>query len=109
MHNKTWIPLAAFATSIAFWFLFCLIIDALPNSNSQGSPYRVPASFTQDFGASLAWWSVAVIGTLIVVGANLATIALQRVFFPTDRNLWQEMERQGGGGGGACSSGGEEG
>ncbi|KAJ8130952.1 hypothetical protein O1611_g2675 [Lasiodiplodia mahajangana] len=96
MHNKTWLPLAACALSISLWFFFSLTIDALPRHYSIDSAYRVYHSFTTTFGNSLAWWAVAVIGILLVLGANLAVTALQRVFFPTDRNLWQEIEKSGG-------------
>ncbi|KAI8944610.1 phospholipid-translocating P-type ATPase [Xylaria longipes] len=95
MHHKTWIPLAAFALSVSLWFFFLLIIDALPLKYSRGDPYHVYHGFTDGFGKSLTWWTVAIIGILIVVGANLGVTALQRVFFPTDRNLWQEIEKQG--------------
>lgn len=30
------------------------------------------------------------------MGLNIGVTAFQRVFFPTDRNLWQEIEKQGG-------------
>lgn len=99
MHNKTWLPLAACALSISLWFFFSLVIDALPRKYSAGSAYSVYRSFTEDFGNSLAWWAVAIIGILVALGTNLAVTALQRVFFPTDRNLWQEMEKRGDDGG----------
>ncbi|KAI1113328.1 phospholipid-translocating P-type ATPase [Nemania sp. NC0429] len=95
MHNKTWLPLAACALSISLWFFFSLVIDALPRKYSAGTAYSVYRGFTGDFGGSLAWWAVAVIGILVALGANLAVTALQRVFFPTDRNLWQEIEGRG--------------
>ncbi|KAI0798380.1 phospholipid-translocating P-type ATPase [Xylaria sp. FL0064] len=95
MHNKTWLPLVACALSISLWFFFSLIIDALPRKYSLNSEYRVYHAFTENFGNSLAWWAVAVFGILIVVGTNLGATAVQRVFFPTDRNLWQEIEKQG--------------
>ncbi len=95
MHNKTWLPLVACALSISLWFFFSLIVDVLPSKYSRDSPYRVYHAFTEDFANSLAWWAVAIIGILIVVGTNLGFTAVQRVFFPTDRNLWQEMEKLG--------------
>ncbi|KAI0426282.1 phospholipid-translocating P-type ATPase [Xylaria sp. FL1042] len=95
MHNKTWLPLAACALSISLWFFFSLIVDALPRKYSLHSEYRVYHAFTENFGNSLAWWTIAIIGILIVVGTNLGATAVQRIFFPTDRNLWQEIEKQG--------------
>ncbi|KAI0513283.1 phospholipid-translocating P-type ATPase [Xylaria bambusicola] len=95
MHNKTWIPLLACALSISLWFFFSLIIDAVPQRYSRGSEYHIFHAFTRQFGNTLSWWSVAIIGILIVLGTNLGTTALQRVFFPTDRNLWQEIEKRG--------------
>ncbi|KAI1173445.1 phospholipid-translocating P-type ATPase [Nemania sp. FL0916] len=93
MHNKTWLPLAACALSISLWFFFSLIIDALPTHYSGDSAYRVYHGFTTTFANTLAWWTIAIIGIAMVLGANLGTTALQRVFFPTDRNLWQEIEQ----------------
>ncbi|KAI1435898.1 phospholipid-translocating P-type ATPase [Xylaria sp. CBS 124048] len=101
MHNKTWLSLFACALSIALWFLFSLVIGALPPKFSWGSIYRVYHGFLQTFGNSLAWWSVAIVGILIAVGFNLGVTAMQRVFFPTDRNLWQEVEKVGRVGGDA--------
>ncbi|KAI0201225.1 hypothetical protein F4808DRAFT_130891 [Astrocystis sublimbata] len=95
LHNKTWIPLTAFTLSISLWFFFLLIIDDLPIKYSEGENYRTFHAFTKGFGNSLSWWAVAIVGILIVLGANLASTALQRVFFPTDRNLWQELEKRG--------------
>jgi phospholipid-translocating ATPase len=95
MHNKTWLPLAACALSISLWFFFSLIIGVLPGKYSKDAPYRVVHAFTQTFGNTLAWWAVAIIGIAIVVGLNLGVTAVQRVFFPTDRNLWQEIEKHG--------------
>ncbi|KAI0468025.1 phospholipid-translocating P-type ATPase [Xylaria cf. heliscus] len=95
MHNKTWLPLTAFALSVSLWFFFLLIIDVLPLRYSQADHYRVYHGFVDGFGKSLTWWTVAIIGILIVLGANLGATAVQRVFFPTDRNLWQEIEKQG--------------
>lgn len=80
--------------SISLWFFFSLVIGALPNKYSEGSPYRIVDGFVQTFGNSISWWAVAIIGIFIAVGINLAATALQRVFFPTDRNLWQEIEQQ---------------
>ncbi|KAI0452434.1 phospholipid-translocating P-type ATPase [Xylaria acuta] len=95
MHHKTWLPLAAFVLSVSLWFFFLLVIDALPLRYSRGDKYRVYHGFVDGFGKSLTWWTVAIIGILITLGANLGATALQRVFFPTDRNLWQEIEKQG--------------
>ncbi|KAI0436219.1 phospholipid-translocating P-type ATPase [Xylaria telfairii] len=95
MHNKTWLPIAALTLSVSFWFFFLLTIDALPVKYSRGDHYRIYHGFVDGFGKSLTWWTVAIIGILIVLGANLAATAVQRVFFPTDRNLWQEIEKQG--------------
>ncbi|KAI8623897.1 phospholipid-translocating P-type ATPase [Xylariaceae sp. FL1651] len=96
LHNKTWPPLAAFAVSISVWWFFNLVIGALPVKYSQGEAYQIRHSFADNFGNKVSWWATAVIGILIVVGINLGITAVQRVFFPTDRNLWQEVEQQGG-------------
>jgi phospholipid-translocating ATPase len=96
LHNKTWIPLAACALSIALWFFFNLILGALPLKYSIDSPYGIYHTFKDSFGNKLSWWITAIIGILIVVGFNLGVTAWQRVFYPTDRNLWQEIEKHDG-------------
>ncbi|KAI0396800.1 phospholipid-translocating P-type ATPase [Xylariaceae sp. FL0594] len=95
LHHKTWLPLAACAFSISTWFFFNLIIGAVPAKYSADAPYRITRGFIGTFGNALSWWAVAIIGVFTVAGLNLGITAFQRVFFPTDRNLWQEMEQQG--------------
>ncbi|KAI3317817.1 phospholipid-translocating P-type ATPase [Xylariaceae sp. AK1471] len=95
MHNKSWLPLGACALSISLWFFFNLILGALPAKYSKDAPYRIVHAFTQTFGNTLSWWVIAIVGISIVVGLNLGVTAIQRVFFPTDRNLWQEIEKHG--------------
>ncbi|TRX89907.1 hypothetical protein FHL15_009179 [Xylaria flabelliformis] len=94
LHNKTWLPLAALVISVSAWFFFLLIINALPLKYSIGDNYRIYHSFVDGFGKNLTWWLVTIIGILIVLGVNLGVTALQRVYFPTDRNLWQEIEKR---------------
>lgn len=95
MHNKTWLPLTACLASITVWFIFILIIGVIPAGDSLGTPYFIRDGFTKMFGNTLSWWAVVIIGIFIVVGINLGATAIQRVYFPTDRNLWQEIEQKG--------------
>jgi hypothetical protein len=90
------LPLAAFTFSISLWFFYNLIIAAVPADQSEDSPYRIVHAFTGTFGNTLSWWVVAIAGVFTAVGLNLGVTGLQRVFFPTDKNLWQEIEKQGG-------------
>lgn len=57
--------------------------------------YFVRGAFFHTFGARLSWW-VASIGVMMAILAlELGVMAIRRIYFPSDTDLWQEIERQG--------------
>ncbi|KAI1505726.1 hypothetical protein F5X99DRAFT_216411 [Biscogniauxia marginata] len=93
-HHKTWVAFAGFVLSIAAWWLWNLFIGGI-YAVSIG-PYIVRDSFLHEFGNKLSWWTTIGLAIAAVVAIELAATALQRIYFPTDQNLWQEIEQQGG-------------
>ncbi|KAI5924225.1 hypothetical protein F4810DRAFT_709943 [Camillea tinctor] len=93
-HHKTWVPFAGFILSLAAWFLWNLFIGGIYSSHI--GPYIVRGSFLHEFGNKLSWWTTVGLGIAAVVAVELCATALQRIYFPTDQNLWQEIEQQGG-------------
>ncbi|KAI1484867.1 hypothetical protein F5X96DRAFT_399605 [Biscogniauxia mediterranea] len=93
-HHKTWVPFAGFTLSLAAWFLWNLFIGGIYEATV--GPYVVRGAFLHEFGNKLSWWTTAGLAIAAVVAAELCATALQRIYFPTDQNLWQEIEQQGG-------------
>ncbi|KAI0599219.1 hypothetical protein F4775DRAFT_131524 [Biscogniauxia sp. FL1348] len=93
-HHKTWVPFAGFILSLAAWFLWNLFIGAIYEATI--GAYIVRGSFIHEFGNKLSWWTTVGLAIAAVVAVELCATALQRIYFPTDQNLWQEIEQQGG-------------
>ncbi|KAI1206839.1 phospholipid-translocating P-type ATPase [Annulohypoxylon truncatum] len=93
-HHKTAITFGGFAISIIGWFIWNLFIGAIyPLRFGQ---YVVRGSFVHEFGNKLGWWAAAGATIAAVVTLELGLTALQRIYFPRDQHLWQEIEREGG-------------
>ncbi|KAI5857450.1 phospholipid-translocating P-type ATPase [Durotheca rogersii] len=93
-HNKTIITFTGFALSIILWFMWNLAIGGIYPVGI--GPYIVRGSFVREFGNKLSWWTTAGAATAAVIAFELGITALQRIYFPRDHHLWQEIEREGG-------------
>ncbi|KAH9904925.1 hypothetical protein F4778DRAFT_789626 [Xylariomycetidae sp. FL2044] len=93
-HHKTIIPLTGFVLSILAWFLWNFIIGAI--YKEKPGTYYVHGAFLHEFGNKLSWWATAGAVIAAVVAVELCATAFQRIYFPRDQDLWQEIERQGG-------------
>lgn len=93
-HHKTVITFVGFFLSVLGWFVWNLFISAA-HPISFG-PYIVRGSFVHEFGNKLGWWTIAGATTAAVLAFELGLTALQRIYFPRDEHLWQEIEREGG-------------
>ncbi|KAI0158039.1 phospholipid-translocating P-type ATPase [Hypoxylon sp. FL1284] len=93
-HHKTVITLTGFAISIIGWFVWNLFIGGI--YPLKFGPYIVRGSFMNEFGNKLGWWAAAGAIVAAVVALELGLKALQRIYFPRDQDLWQEIEREGG-------------
>ncbi|KAI2602203.1 phospholipid-translocating P-type ATPase [Hypoxylon sp. NC1633] len=93
-HNKTLITFGGFALSIVGWFVWNLFIGGIYPLNF--GPYIVRGSFVHEFGNKLGWWTAAGATIAAVLAFELGLTAVQRIYFPSDQDLWQEIEREGG-------------
>ncbi|KAF3056431.1 putative phospholipid-transporting ATPase DNF3 [Daldinia childiae] len=93
-HHKTVITFVGFALSIIGWFLWNLLIGAI--HPVEFGPYVVRGSFVNEFGNKLGWWAAAGATIAAVVAFELGLTAFQRIYYPRDQDIWQEIERQGG-------------
>ncbi|KAI1135561.1 phospholipid-translocating P-type ATPase [Hypoxylon sp. FL0543] len=93
-HHKTVIIFGGFAISIIGWFVWNLFIGAI--YPLKFGPYVVRGSFIHEFGNKLGWWAAAGATIAAVLALGLGVTALQRIYFPRDQHLWQEIEREGG-------------
>ncbi|KAI1103499.1 phospholipid-translocating P-type ATPase [Jackrogersella minutella] len=93
-YNQTAITFGGFAISILGWFAWNLFIGSIyPLKFGQ---YIVRGAFIHEFGNKLGWWATAGATIAAVVAFELGLTALQRIYFPKDQHLWQEIEREGG-------------
>lgn len=92
-HHITWVPIFGAALTIGGWWAWNLFLAAI-FSNTPG-PYTVYRGFLDHFGANASWWLVhiAIMAALIV--PDLVVEALQRRFWPTVIQVWQELEQNG--------------
>ncbi|OTB18222.1 hypothetical protein K445DRAFT_55124 [Daldinia sp. EC12] len=93
-HHKTVITFVGFTLSILGWFVWNIFISLI--HPSEFGPYVVRGSFLHEFGNKLGWWTAAGATIAAVLAFELGLTAFQRIYFPRDQHLWQEIEREGG-------------
>ncbi|OPB37212.1 P-type ATPase [Trichoderma guizhouense] len=90
-HSKTLIPLIGLAVEITGWFLWNLILSAIYQRTI--GPIIVRDEFIHNFGPRLSWWTSLVLGLVTPIIMELAVQAVRRVYFPTDQDLMQRIEK----------------
>ncbi|KAJ4864011.1 cation transport ATPase (P-type) domain-containing protein [Trichoderma breve] len=90
-HSKTLIPLIGLAIEITGWFLWNLILSAIYQRTV--GPIIVRDEFIHNFGPRLSWWTSLVLGLVTPIIMELAVQAVRRVYFPTDQDLMQRIEK----------------
>ncbi|KAK8859877.1 phospholipid-transporting ATPase DNF3 [Apiospora arundinis] len=93
VHHKTVIIMGAFLITVAGWFFYNLLLSAA--SPAVLKQKMVHDGFIKVFGPQLWWWASVGLGLVAVVGLELVMTAVSRVYFPTDAETWQEIERAG--------------
>jgi len=94
VHSKTIIIFAGFLISIGGWFLWNIILSAV--YRGYVGPYIVRHSFLRNFGRELQWWVTMLLGLTVLLTLELVVQSVRRVYWPTDQDLMQRIERDKG-------------
>ncbi|UNI19607.1 drs2 neo1 protein [Purpureocillium takamizusanense] len=112
VHSKTAVIFGGLIISVGGWFLWNMILSAV--YKRQVGPYIVRDSFLRNFGRELQWWTTMLLGLTVLVALELVVQGVRRVYWPTDQDLMQRIEKDKGlrcvmrmhaGGGGADDEG----
>ncbi|PTB69437.1 phospholipid-translocating P-type ATPase [Trichoderma citrinoviride] len=90
-HSKSLIPLLGLAIELTGWFIWNLALSAVYQPTV--SPMTVRDDFIQDFGRRLSWWTTLLLGLVTPLIMELAVQAIRRVYWPTDQDLMQRVEK----------------
>lgn len=90
-HSKTLIPLVGLVVEIAGWFVWNLFLSAIyPRTVG---PISVRDAFLHAFGDRLSWWTTLLLTLATLIIIELAVQAIRRVYWPTDQDLMQRIEK----------------
>lgn len=90
MHNKSILALISFVLSVGGWFLWNIILSLLYHNNKI---YTVKHGFLSRFGRNPLWWVTVVLILVSVLAFEFAIIALRSAYWPTDTDVFQELEK----------------
>ena len=71
-------------------FLWCIVLSLMYRDNLI---YNVRGSFLHVFGRIPSWWFAIIISFVTAIVFDLAIIALRVTFFPTDSDVFAELEK----------------
>jgi phospholipid-translocating ATPase len=94
LHNQTVISLAGLAISVGGWFVWNLFLSGI--FSAKPGPYPVRDSFLYNFGRTPTWWLTVVMVLAAAVVFELFVASVRRAFWPQDRDLMQELEKDAG-------------
>ncbi|KAI5840221.1 phospholipid-translocating P-type ATPase [Morchella snyderi] len=89
-HNKTVIVAATFVLSVGGWFLWNIILGETYSNNVI---YNVKDGILRRFGKDLTWWLVYIFCLSACLILDLALISIRAAFWPTDVDVFQEIEK----------------
>lgn len=92
MHNKTYVPAIAWFLSVGGWFLWNLLLNSLYSAKNSGE-YDVRGGFISRFGRDVTWWLTAIVMISACVCLELVVSGIQKCFWPTDVDIFQELEQ----------------
>ena len=89
MHNKSYVIAISGILCVGGWFLWNIVLGAIYHDNII---YDVQGGMLYRFGRSMLWWFTLVIIVTAVVVWELAVASLRAAWFPTDVDVFQELE-----------------
>ncbi|KAH0594627.1 hypothetical protein MHUMG1_07461 [Metarhizium humberi] len=94
LHSKTVITFGGFIISIAGWFLWCLFLSGMyPQRVGKDMVRR---GFLDNFGRQVSWWTTLLVALATLVIMDLVVQGVRRVYWPTDQDLMQRIEKDAG-------------
>lgn len=92
LHSKTIITFGGYILTTGGWFIWLLILSKAL-SKTMGI-YLVHDTFIHNFGAHLSWWTTLLLALSAPVILELVVQGVRRVYWPTDQDLMQRLERE---------------
>ncbi|KAK2048576.1 phospholipid-translocating P-type ATPase [Colletotrichum somersetense] len=93
MENKNVVILIGFLISVGGWFLWNVILSA--SFRDVVRIYQIRHAFLQNFGRTLSFWTTILLALAAVICLELVVNAIRRVYWPSDVDLMQRLERKG--------------
>ncbi|KHJ30289.1 putative aminophospholipid [Erysiphe necator] len=93
MYNKTFLSIGAWAITIMGWFLWQILLSGVFKPGNIYPLYPIKDGFLHDFGANILWWTVVTLGIACLVILELGVSSIRKTFFPTDVDIFQELQR----------------
>ncbi|XEU94749.1 hypothetical protein FSHL1_000033 [Fusarium sambucinum] len=93
VHTKTVITFGGCLISVAGWFLWMLALSGIKPISF--GPYIVRDAFIDNYGRTLQWWTIVLLELITLIVIELVVQAVRRVYFPSDQDLMQRIEKDG--------------
>ncbi|KAM0340876.1 hypothetical protein ACHAPU_010292 [Fusarium lateritium] len=93
VHTKTVVTFGGCLISVAGWFLWMLALSGVKPTSF--GPYIVRDAFIDNFGRTLQWWTLVLLELIVLIVIDLVVQAVRRVYFPSDQDLMQRIEKDG--------------
>lgn len=90
MHYQTIASVAVLVIEIGGWWIWTLLLDATYHDNKI---YHVRHTFTKGFGENALWWMTLSLILLCVLAFEILTRSIRAIFWPTDVDIFQTLER----------------
>ncbi|PGH21659.1 hypothetical protein AJ80_03092 [Polytolypa hystricis UAMH7299] len=93
IRNRTVMALVAIVASVGGWWLWNIILS---RRNEIDEIYNVRDNFLTRTGTDLLWWTTLLLAIAAVVLFEIAVSAARVTLFPTDVDVFQELEQDMG-------------
>ncbi|TVY37406.1 putative phospholipid-transporting ATPase [Lachnellula occidentalis] len=95
MHNKTYITAFGWVISVGGWFMWNILLSITMKikGNKNYLLYPVAKGFLTRFGNNLLWWLVFILALTAVVVLELGISSVRKAFWPTDTDVFQELQK----------------
>ena len=95
MDNKTLVSALGMVLSVGGWFLWTAIMATIndPKKSKTYLQYPLHSNFLEHYGRDLGWWLNMLLILCALILYELAASSLRKAFWPTDADVFQELEQ----------------